>query len=248
MTFFWSIILGVVQGLTEFLPVSSSGHLAILQSLIPNFSQPGVVFDVTLHLATTLAVIYFFRQSILKLKAKYILLLIVGTIPAVVVGFLFKDFIEPLFGSVALVGTALLVSSLLNFLTDRQTAKIKIPSFLDSLIIGFFQAIAIIPGLSRSGSTIFAGSSLGVDKKEAAKFSFLLSVPAVLGANALEIYSHSSEIENIDYFVYGAGFLAAFITGYLAIKVVIDLLAKNKFRIFAVYCLLLGGAALFFLK
>jgi undecaprenyl-diphosphatase len=238
-----SILLGVLQGLTEFLPVSSSGHLVIAQQLIPNFIQEGVLFDVFLHAGTVLAVLYYFRKSILKLTPKYLLFLLIGTIPAGLVGFFFSTPIEILFANISVVGFALLFTAVLNFMTDRLKVKKQEISIKNSLLIGVAQAIAIIPGVSRSGSTIFAGTSLGLKREKAAEFSFLLSVPAIVGANVLQFFKYGPDgIGNMG--IYIAGFLAAFLSGIFAINLVLKFLLSSRFKIFAFYCFLLGVAVL----
>ena len=150
----WAIILGTIQGLTEFLPISSSGHLVITQKLIPGFSQPGVLFDVVVHLGTLFAVLVFFRKKILSLKKQYIFLLLAGTVPVALIGFFFATPIESLFENVRLVGFALLLTGFVNLLTDKANGKTKEISFSNSFFIGLAQAVAIIPGISRSGTTI----------------------------------------------------------------------------------------------
>jgi undecaprenyl-diphosphatase len=234
-----AIFLGFIQGLSEFLPVSSSGHLVIIQKLVPGFSQPGVLFDVVLHAGTLFAVLIYFRKDILKMSLKYLLLLVIGTIPAVIVGFLFQKPLEALFSDAFLVGVALLITGVLDIQTDsNQTTQSRITQ-ADSALIGISQAFAIIPGISRSGSTIFTGTMLGIEKSKAAKFSFLLSVPAVVGANLLEILSHPS-LDEVNFGVYFLGFLTAMFIGYLAIGLVFRLLGSAKFKYFGYYCLILG--------
>ncbi|MFH1971231.1 MAG: undecaprenyl-diphosphate phosphatase [Patescibacteria group bacterium] len=244
MEYVWSLVLGILQGFTEFLPVSSSGHLVLVQSLIPGFRQPGVLFDVCLHFGTLFAVLFFFRKKLFKLSFKYILYIAVATIPAVIVGYIFKDSISSLFSSVGVVGIALVITGLINFLTSKQKEEGKSLSYKKSLFIGLMQAFAIIPGISRSGSTIFAGTKSGLSSKDAAEFSFLMSVPAIIGANILEV--HSNWGESINYTSYFIGFLAAFISGVLAIKIVLKFLQEKKFKVFAFYCLALGIITLLF--
>ena len=245
MDLIWSIILGLIQGLTEFLPVSSSGHLVISQHFIPGFSQPGVLFDVVLHLGTLFAVVYFFRKKILTLSRQYYLLLIIGTIPAGLFGILFQKSLESTFGDYKMLGIELIITGILNFLIDKaNTAKDKI-TYENSLLIGIGQAIAIIPGISRSGTTIFTGVKLGIDRKKAAEFSFLLSIPAILGANIIQIISHGlSNIPNPLY--YFVGFLAALLSGVLSIRLVFKTLSEKKFGIFGIYCIVLGVLVLLF--
>lgn len=245
MELFWAALLGVVQGLTEFLPVSSSGHLVIFQKLLPSFSQPGVLFDVTLHFGTLFAVLFFFRKEIFKLSPKYLGYLVLGTVPVAIVGFFFKDQIEGFFTSVKLVGVGLLITALFNYLTYKKREGEKEINGFFSFVVGIFQAIAIIPGISRSGATIFAGANLGMERKKAAAFSFLLSVPAILGANLLEIISNLGS--PVDFGYYLIGFLFAFLSGFFAIGLVLKLLSGNKFKIFSFYCLFVGIITLFFL-
>lgn len=246
MNAFTAAILGTIQGLTEFLPVSSSGHLVLAQNLIPGFSQPGILFDVVLHFGTLFAVLIFFKDRIFKLSKKYIGFLIVGTIPAVLVGLLFKNRVEALFVGGKIVGIELIISGLINLWIDKISAKDESLDNKKSWWIGIAQAVAIIPGISRSGATIFAGVKQGVDPKEAAEFSFILSVPAILGANLLEFLGRGIGGEaNLAY--YSLGFVAAFLSGLLAIKVVFDFLKKKRFEIFAYYCFIIGVLAIILL-
>lgn len=239
MDYLTAIFLGVVQGFTEFLPVSSSGHLVIVQSLIPGFDSPGILLEVILHAGTLSAVIYYFRDKLLELDKEYLFAIFIATLPAVFVGLFFKDQIEVLFNSITIVGYALLLTSLFNFFTDKFRSRERTLGYSNSLIIGIFQAFAIIPGISRSGSTIFAGSKTGLDKKEAAEFSFLLSIPAILGANFLELLTYDSSLSiNISAVVFG--FIAAFISGLVAIKFTIRFLTNNNFKYFAFYTAVLG--------
>lgn len=239
-----TVFLGIIQGLTEFLPVSSSGHLVIAQSLIPGFSQPGVLFDVVLHAGTLLAVILYFRKRIISLDKRMLLLLIFGSIPAAFVGFLFKDFLEGLFSNPQAVGAALLATGIMNWLVDRTKNTEHRPlrgrkaGWWDALFIGAFQAIAIIPGISRSGSTIFAGVWRGIKKEDAAEFSFLLSIPAVSGAIFLQlIYSHG---ESFNYMFYFLGAVVSLVVGYASIGLLMKLLIQRHFRVFAIYCFIVG--------
>lgn len=243
MNIFSFIFLGILQGLTEFLPVSSSGHLVLAQSLMPSFTQPGVLFDVVLHLATSFAVLVYFRERILKYTLSDVVLLAVGTIPAFIVGFFFKDFIETLFLSVKVVGVGLLVTAIFNFMTDRAYARRESISKIDAFLIGVFQAVAIVPGISRSGSTIFAGTNLGVRRETAASFSFILSIPAIMGASFLEFVTRDGGVQ-VPFANYLFGGIFAFLSALLAIYIVINLLSVKRFRGFSIYCLVLGIIAL----
>lgn len=239
-----SLFLGILQGFTEFLPVSSSGHLVIAQSMLPSFSQPGVLFDVFLHGGTLLATVFYFRKKLFSFSKRYIYFIVIGTIPAVIIGALFQSSIEKLFISTKIVGFALLVTGLMNYLTDKTRSQNKRVSGKSAGLIGLAQAVAIIPGISRSGATIFMGSKLGMKKEKAAEFSFILSIPAILGANFLQLYSHRSLIDQGTLF-YIVGFAGAFLAGYLAIDVVIRLLRQGKFIIFAWYTIMLGLLVIF---
>lgn len=244
MNIFWSIFLGILQGLTEFLPISSSGHLVLVQSLIPGFSQPGVLFYVVLHAGTLLAVIFYFRETISKMSARYLALLVVGTIPVAIFGFIFQSAVEGLFQSTRLVGIALLITAAMNYMTDKWVPKTKTIGLKNALVIGIAQAFAIVPGISRSGTTIFAGTKMGVVKKKAAEFSFLLSVPAVLGANILQALTHAGNT-NFNLSFYILGFVGAAVSGYIAIGLVFRLLRQRRFTIFAIYCAALGLLTIF---
>ena len=244
MNIFTSALLGVVQGLTEFLPVSSSGHLVIVQSMIPGFSQPGVLFDAVLHAGTLSAIVYYFRKEILKLKAKYLYYIVVGTIPVVIIGYLFRPLAETFFTNLRLVGAALMITGVINLLIDRAWKKRGDLNEKKSLVVGVAQAFSIIPGISRSASTIFAGVGMGLDRKKAAQYSFLLSIPAIIGANIVQFYFYGfSGVENISYYI--IGFLASFITGVFAIGLVLKLLVKKKFTYFAYYCFIVGAMIIF---
>lgn len=237
-----SALLGVVQGFTEFLPISSSGHLVIFQSLL-KFNEPGILFEAILHMGTIFSVVWYFRDYLKKITANEIKLLVIGTIPAGIVGVLFKSQVEALFDSTKLVGIAFLFTAGLNYFMDKRGGKKTEPDTFDAILIGLAQAFAIIPGISRSGSTIFAGKSLKLDSYSAARFSFLLSIPAILGANVVQIASHGLEI-NSSYIVYFVGFIASFVTGILSIKILIDFLQENRMKLFSVYLVIVGLATI----
>jgi len=240
MDLFFAIFLGIVQGLTEFLPVSSSGHLMLLQALIPNFSQPGVLFDAFLHLGTLFAVIFFFRNVILKIDRYYIMAIILATLPAAILGLLFSSQLEKLFTSTKTLALQFLVSAIFNFAVDKDVKISKVAKkrlgLVDSLLIGVSQAISILPGISRSGATIFSGVGLGISEELAIEFSFLISIPAILGANFLEFQRHGlGRIENPHFYI--LGFVSSFVSGFLAIGLVKKFLLSKRFRFFGYYCL-----------
>lgn len=259
------VILGIVQGLTEFLPVSSSGHLVIAQSLIKGFQQPGVFFDVMLHFGTLLAVVFFFRKdlceiikaaapkqpgnvdyALVSMRRKTLLLIIVGTIFTGIIGLIFKDKIHVLFKSVEITAVMLLVTGLLLFLSDKikDTNRLeKDMNITDSIIIGIVQGIALVPGISRSGSTIAFGIFRKLDRETAARFSFLLSIPAIIGAVILES-RHIVSVPSGDLIAYVAGTIAAVITGFLSLKLLFLIIRKKGLGIFAYYCWFVGIATL----
>jgi undecaprenyl-diphosphatase len=239
MNLFTSLFLGLLQGLTEFLPVSSSGHLVIAQRLIPGFTQPGVMFDTILHAGTLLSIIVYFRKRIIKADRKLLILIASGTVPIFLLGITFGDLFESWFGNLKIVGFALILTGVLNYFTDRKINTKSPVRLKESLLIGIAQAFAIIPGISRSGSTIFAGTMLGLDKKRAAEFSFLLSIPAIVGANTIQIYKYGFSA-SVNYSHYSIGFLAAFVSGYIAIGLALKFLTQKKFTYFAIYCWIVG--------
>ncbi len=248
------IILAIVQGITEFLPVSSSGHLVLIQSLYPGFSQPGALFDAVLHLGTLLAVVVAFRKEVLRLLKVFfgwkkddpyfrvVWLIVIGSVPAAIVGLTFKDQVEALFNSTVSLVPGWLFTGIILLLSDRfrrEKKNIEQITVVDSVIIGIFQALALIPGVSRSGSTIASGIFLGLKGDVAATFSFLLSLPAVGGAGLLEL-RHAEAIPFsllLEYLV--AGFVA-FIVGLLSIKILLRVIEARSLKWFGVYCLVMA--------
>ena len=257
MDIYEALILGLVQGFTEFLPISSSGHLVIAKSLLGGFREPGILFEVLLHFGTLLAVLLYFRKDILDILAalfpvgemeeakreegrKTAIVVIAGTLPTVVIALLFKDQFEKLFQSVQAVSVMLLVTGVLLFLSDRvkKTEK-RALTIKDAVIIGTVQGMAIIPGISRSGSTIATGLFRGIDGERAATFSFLLSIPAICGAVVL----HMKDMTGIDggqVVPYLAGMAMAAVSGFLSIKVLMKIVSGRKLRFFAFYCWTVG--------
>ena len=231
-----SIILSIIQGITEWLPISSSGHLALLHNF---FGFQNLPFDVFLHFASILAVIVVFWKDIIRLlnfkeeNLKYILKLLVALIPAGIVGILFKEQIENFFSSFFYLGMFFMISGVIIYSTKFSIPKKEKPNFLDSIIIGFFQALAILPGVSRSGATISSGLIRGVKKEEAVKFSFLLAIPIVLGASLLEV--KDLVMENIDLSI-----IVTFVVSLFVIKVLLRIIKGKKFYIFGIYDFILG--------
>lgn len=256
MSWFEALILGLVQGLTEFLPVSSSGHLAIGKALF-GIETADLRFEIIVHAATVLATIVVFRKEILRLlqglfkfklndETRYILLILLSMIPVFVVGIFFKDYVEALFGEgLIVVGCALLVTALLLFLSEalkRRNAEGGPVTWKSALWMGLAQAIAVIPGLSRSGSTIATGLLCGVKKEEVAQFSFLMVLIPILGEAFLDLVGGDAAASSVGALPLIVGFIAAFVSGLFACKVMIALVKKAKLKWFALYCV---AAALF---
>jgi len=247
MTLLDAIILGAIQGITEFLPISSSGHLVLGQALL-GIVLPGNEFEVITHLGTLLSVFCIFWTDIIKLISgirdiktkKYILYLTIATIPAVVVGLTSKSFISVLFESIHLVSISLIFTGLILFLSQKLIQRSETMTIKKGFLIGLSQAIAIIPGISRSGMTIIMGLALGISGKEAAKFSFLLAIPAITGAGILTLMDTSFSTMTIPASSLIAAFLSSFIIGYLSLKWLFGLLESGKFHLFGYYCILIG--------
>jgi undecaprenyl-diphosphatase len=237
------ILLGIVQGLTEFLPVSSSGHLVILKHWL-NFQSTGVVMEVTLHFATLLAIIIFFRKKILDYATKEkTLIIIVGTIPIALIGILFKDEIELLFNNYLLVTVTFSLTGLILFLSRNSKENKEELDLKTAFIIGIAQALALTPGISRSGFTVATALLLGVTRKKAFEFSFILAIPALLGAFILNIPDILGT--NIEALSLIPGALAAFLSGLLALWVFYKLIIKRDLYLFSYYLWVASGVSFF---
>ena len=255
-----SIILGIIQGLTEFLPVSSSGHLEIGKAILGDNSVPeeSLLFTVVLHFATALSTIVVFRKDILNIlrgflffkwndDTKFVTKIIVSMLPAVVIGLFFEEQLEQLFGgNILLVGYMLIVTAILLFLADKAKITDRKVSFSNAFIIGISQAIAMIPGISRSGATISTSVLLGNDKSKAARFSFLMVVPLIFGKMAKDIFSGELSFESQNITALSIGFVAAFISGLFACTWMITLVKKSKLSYFAIYCVVVGVIAIIY--
>ena len=256
----WSaLILGIIQGLTEFLPVSSSGHLELGRTILGTSwdTSSNMMFTVTVHGATALATVVTFQKDIRQIIAgffkgnteerRYALALVLSMIPAAIVGLFFNDVIEILFdGNVFMVAIMLIITGLLLFLADRAKKTHKKVTYADALVVGLSQAIAILPGISRSGATISTSVLLGIDREQAARFSFLMVVPLILGKMAmdtLDLFSMSQTYQDQHLAPLFVGFVAAFITGLWACKLMLSLVKRAKLSGFAIYCLVLGTVA-----
>ena len=258
MDFLEAIILGIIQGLTEFLPVSSSGHLELAKAILGDDSVPeeSLTFTVVLHFATALSTLVIFRKEVAEIlkglfqfkwnaETEFSTKIILSMIPAVLVGLLFEKQLEALFGgNILLVGIMLLVTALLLLLADKAKQTDKDVSFGNALIIGISQAIAMLPGISRSGATISTSVLLGIDRTKAAKFSFLMVVPLIFGKIAKDLLSGDISFQSSEIIPMGAGFFAAFISGLLACQWMIALVKKSKLSYFSIYCAIVGIIAI----
>lgn len=261
MSFLDAILLGILQGASEFLPVSSSGHLVLAQHLLGDFEQPGVLFDVLLHIGSMVAVaIYFWRdlgglisslwrRDETAIQQRYMVwLLFAGSIPTAVIGLLFKDFFVGLFERPDIVCIMLLVTGSLLWLAERLRSREhsrKNMTLMDAIVVGAVQGCAIIPGISRSGSTIAALLLRGVDGETAARFSFLLALPAVFGAALLSVKDLDSVAAGA-VFPYIAGTLASLVTGVLCIHLLMGVIRRQRLHWFAFYCWIVGGLGIIY--
>lgn len=267
-----AVLLGVVQGLTEFLPVSSSGHLVLFQNLL-GLTQPLLAFDISVHVGTLFAVVIYFQKdivAILKALVKWFrvlpdikaasellaqdreiriaLLIVTGSIPTAILGLVFKEIAETLFSSVTIVGVTLMITGVVLWGTRRIGAGghgIRRFTIKSSLLIGIVQGLAIIPGISRAGATIAAGLYLGLDRETAARYSFLLSIPAVAGAGLLgagDLLGHAG----LPLTIIVAGTLTSCLVGYAALRLLVWMVGRGRLHFFAPYCIVLGLIALVF--
>lgn len=263
-----AIILGVVQGLTEFLPVSSSAHLVIFHELVK--FEANLAFDTVLHVGTLLAVVgFYFKDVISLIKAFFISLkdliegkfvesfkndeyvrmawlIIIATIPTGIIGLVFKDFFESLFSNISAVGFFLLITGVLLWYSEKVKTgdkDVKKSGAKDALLIGLAQSCAIAPGISRSGATIASSLILGMDRETAARFSFLLSIPAILGAAIVQVKDIGAGMTD-GLWIYVLGFIAATISGYIAIRVLLKIIREKSLTIFSYYCWIVGSIIL----
>lgn len=281
MSFLQAIIMGIIQGLTEFLPVSSSGHLALFKILFDVETDTGILFDVLLHLGTLIAIFIAFYGDIFRMfkegvdlvvdffknigifvgnvihhgdepyyklvdssYRKFVMLVIVSTIPTGIIGYVGRNVVEAAAGILIVPGICLVITSVLLFVSDRVKDGKKTPknvTYSNAFFIGICQGFATLPGLSRSGTTITACLLSGFNRKFAVKYSFIMSIPAVLGAAVLELKDLSGlKVTPMELGSYGAGVLCAALVGYICIKTMLVVVRNKKFTIFAVYCLIVG--------
>ncbi len=266
---FQAIVLGILQGLTEFLPISSSGHLALCKQAIPGFEEPGMLLDVMLHVGTLAAVVAYYRADLMEVvRTAYRLIsrggtdkdaeskkllwgIIIASVPTAVIGLLLEARVEEFGGSMWKVGAALLVTGIMliagKVVSDRVRQRPGNPGYATSLVVGLAQGLAVIPGISRSGATISTGRALGTGGAEAARFAFLVSIPAIAGAALLKIVEHLDQIKGFTLeqgVAYLAGPLVAAIVGYAAIAAVMREVREGRFVYYSIYCFLLGLNAL----
>lgn len=258
MSFWEALILGIIQGLTEFLPVSSSGHLELGKAIFGDNSLPeeSLLFTVVVHAATALSTVVIFRKDILQIlkglfqfkrneESEFSVKVIISMVPAAVIGLLFDEQIEALFSrNILLVGCMLIVTGLLLFLADRAKNTSKDVTFLNSFIIGISQAIAILPGISRSGATISTSVLLGIDRDKAARFSFLMVVPLILGKIAKDIMDGALTADFVNSMPLVVGFTGAFVAGLIACQWMISLVRNAQLRYFSYYCFVVGFVAI----
>jgi len=252
-----ALILGLIQGLTEFLPVSSSGHLEIGKYLMDINPEKSLLFTVVVHGATVLSTIVVFWKDIIAIfkglfqfrwndETKFVVKIIISMIPVLIIGVFFKDHVESFFnGNMIFVGSMLIVTaSLLTFTHFSKSNKREV-NYLDSFVIGLAQAMAVLPGISRSGATISVGILLGNKKESITRFSFLMVLIPILGANMLDLMGgEMSNNETIGVFPLIVGFVAAFVAGWAACTWMINIVKKGKLMYFAIYCLIIGIIAI----
>ena len=262
MTILEAIVLGIIQGLTEYLPVSSSGHLAIGSALFGIEAEDNLIFTVMVHVATVFSTFVILWKEVswmikglfkfeLNDETRYVFNILISMIPIAIVGLFFKDHVESIFSSgIMIVGVMLLVTAMLLTLAYYFKPRIKNNiSKRDAFIIGLSQAVAVIPGLSRSGTTIATGLLLGNSKSTLAQFSFLMVIPPILGEALLDLIKFTKGVEvtgSISTAALVAGFMAAFIAGCVACKWMINIVRKGKLIYFAIYCVVLGLATIIF--
>ena len=255
-----TLILGIVQGLTEFLPVSSSGHLELVKAIFGSDyeQQQGLLVTITLHAATAFSTIFVFRKDIVMILSdllrfkrgeslNFSLKIILSMIPAVIIGLFFEDFIASLFvGKIALVAGMLMITALLLFLADRVNENNKELNYSNTFYIGVIQAIAILPGISRSGATIALAVLLKIDRNKAARFSFLMVIPLILGSMAKSAMDGDLSQDSTALLPLLVGFVSAFITGVFACRWMVTLVKKSQLKYFSFYCFAVGALAILF--
>jgi len=262
MTWLEALILGIIQGITEFLPISSDGHLELGKVLLDIKNADNLTFAIVVHMATSLSTVAVFRQDIWQLlrglfafkwneETKYCLLIVASMVPVGIVGVFFKDDVEALFnGNLSLIGVSLLFTGALLLLTHILPGGNRKVGLLDAILMGIGQSLAVLPGLSRSGTTISTALLLKVDRYQAARFSFLMVIAPILGAGLLEakdLYEMpAAERDILGLKPLLVGFITSFVVGVLACRAMIRLVSKGKLWYFAIYCFAVGSTALLY--
>ena len=253
-----AILLGIIQGLTEFLPVSSSGHLELGKAILGDNSIPedSLIFTVVLHFATALSTLVVFRKEVWEILSgllqfrwneatKFSVYIIISMLPAALVGLFYEEELEAFFGgNIQFVGFMLLITALLLYFADKAKDTDRAVSGGKALIIGISQAMAMLPGISRSGATISTSVILGIDKNKAARFSFLMVVPLIFGKIFKDLFNGDLSFHGEQAFAISAGFIAAFVSGLFACTWMIKLVRNSKLTYFAIYCLAIGLVAI----
>jgi len=252
-----AIILGIIQGLTEFLPVSSSGHIELGKYLFDITLKDDLLFSLILHLATVLSTVFIFRKDILHIikevfqftwndSTRFVSFIVISMLPVLLVGLFFKEHVEAFFsGNIILVGAMLLLTGSLLLFSEKMNATTKPMGYKSAFIIGIAQAIAVMPGISRSGATIATGLLQGVNRNQIARFSFLMVIPPIVGASILDLSEvNLQNYTSQDLINIALGFTAAFFTGLIACKWMIQLVKNSKLLYFAIYCFLVGTVSI----
>jgi undecaprenyl-diphosphatase len=258
MGYLEAIILGFIQGITEFLPVSSSGHLELAKVILGDESIPqeSLTFTIILHFATALSTLVVFKKEVVQIfkgliqfqwneELKFSLKIIVSMIPAVFIGLFFEEELASFFGGqIMVVGFMLIITSLLLLFADRAKTTNTDVTFFTAAIVGISQALAVLPGISRSGATISSSVLLGIDRNKAARFSFLMVVPLIIGKISKDLLAGSINFQSEQIGVLGVGFIASFIAGLVACKWMIAIVRKSKLSYFSAYCFIVGILAI----
>ncbi|MEI6866719.1 undecaprenyl-diphosphate phosphatase [Flavicella sp.] len=253
-----AIILGIIQGLTEFLPVSSSGHLELAKFILCNDSvaKESLMFTVVLHFATALSTLVIFRKEVAKIlkglcqfswndETKFSLKIIISMVPTVIIGLLFEEQLEYFFsGQILLVGVMLILTAVLLVLADRTKTTCVSTSYTSALIIGIAQTIAVLPGISRSGATISTSVLLKIDRSQAARFSFLMVVPLIIGKIFKDVLEGDLVFDSTEVIPMFVGFIAAFLAGVVACKWMLAIVKRSKLYYFSIYCAVIGIIAI----
>ena len=247
MTILEAIILGVIQGVTEFLPISSSGHLVIAQEIL-DMNPPGNLIEVATHLGTLISVITIYKNDIFNVLSdfifsknrKFVFFLLIATIPSILFGLGGRSIILSLFESTKMVSVCLIITGMILLSSNRIYKSESTFNLRNSFLIGISQAFAILPGISRSGMTITIGMMLGISSKEAARFSFLLAIPAICGAGILTAIEPIPESAKLKFETLLTAFLTSFLVGFFCLKWLLKILAKGKFHLFGYYCIIIG--------